>query len=52
MDVRDDFSVGGAVQRLAIDLEDFIAYLQIRFIGWRSYKRRTQKDIISQIHYE
>ena len=36
MDVRDDFSVSCAIQWLAIDLEDFVANLQIRLVSRRS----------------
>ena len=42
--MRDDFSVGGAVQWLAIDFEDLVANLKIRLVRRRSYtKGQTQK---------
>ena len=36
MNVRNDFGVGGSFQRFAVDLEDLVADLQIRFVRRRS----------------
>lgn len=34
MDMRYDFGVSSAVERLAVDFEDFIANLQIGLVRW------------------
>lgn len=42
VDVRDDFSVSCTIQRLAIDLKDLIANLQIRLVCGGSYTKESQ----------
>ncbi len=43
VDVRDDFSVSCAIQRLAIDLEDLVANLQIRLVCRGSYTNTKEE---------
>lgn len=59
VDVRDDFSMSCAIQRLAIDLKDLIANLQIRLVcrgsyrkeKFQSYKNETKRPkIYWQVH--